>query len=310
MTHDDLRADLAGYAAGTLDPERAEAIRTHLATGCTGCLAALYALPVGLPREPVEAPEPAHQSTPPAPIIARRARSPLRDLLLAGLAVGTAAAAAGWGWTTARLRSHDEVAERDRVHLTAEAMTAAAERDALTARVRELDAALVEAREAARTAESARADMETDRAALEADLKAAQERLESRERDLHSRQRTVNRLLAGAAEGQALDELLAAPGVRLLALEPVGFFRNVRGHVLWHPRRRLLVVYAFGLPQGRYRVQLQGLADTPAVLISARGQLVFSVALNDDPARLREVQIVREPSADPVLAGHVGPRAG
>ena len=48
VTHEELRALLAPYAAGVLDDETSQAVRAHLAGGCLACLDELFAHPVGL----------------------------------------------------------------------------------------------------------------------------------------------------------------------------------------------------------------------------------------------------------------------
>jgi len=51
VTHDELRAALPPYAAGELEEEPAAEVRAHLAAGCEDCLASLFRLPVGRPRD-------------------------------------------------------------------------------------------------------------------------------------------------------------------------------------------------------------------------------------------------------------------
>jgi hypothetical protein len=51
VTHEHVRILLPRYAAGDLTSPDADAVRTHLATGCTDCLEALFRMPIGMPRE-------------------------------------------------------------------------------------------------------------------------------------------------------------------------------------------------------------------------------------------------------------------
>src|SRR5437879_6338334 len=51
VTHDELRAALPPYAAGELEEKPAAEVRAHLAAGCENCLASLFRLPVGRPRD-------------------------------------------------------------------------------------------------------------------------------------------------------------------------------------------------------------------------------------------------------------------
>lgn len=50
-THAEVAERLAHYAAGVLTGEVEEVVRRHLASGCGPCVAALFAHPLGLPRE-------------------------------------------------------------------------------------------------------------------------------------------------------------------------------------------------------------------------------------------------------------------
>lgn len=51
VTHEHVRMLLPRYAAGALASIDAEAVRGHLADGCSECLEALFRMPIGLPRE-------------------------------------------------------------------------------------------------------------------------------------------------------------------------------------------------------------------------------------------------------------------
>ena len=42
---------LPRYAAGALMSVDADAVRAHLATGCSDCLEALFRMPIGMPRD-------------------------------------------------------------------------------------------------------------------------------------------------------------------------------------------------------------------------------------------------------------------
>lgn len=52
VTHEHVRILLPRYAAGALTTVDADAIRAHLATGCSDCLEALFRMPIGMPRDP------------------------------------------------------------------------------------------------------------------------------------------------------------------------------------------------------------------------------------------------------------------
>lgn len=301
MTHEEVRPLLPAYAAGTLPDELVDQVRGHLASGCLSCLGAVYEHPVGLPR-------------PGRPI-----HAPSRNLLPAALLVGVATVAlGGWAWNAWRLRTeradHAWALASERARLAA--MTD--ERAELASRVSELERAERTARRRVDEAIGAHGDAEAERARLEGALADVQGRLDDAEHDLARRDRRIGRLLAGVDGKQPLRELLDAPGLELVRLEPAGVFRNVRGHVLWNPASSTLVVYAYDLPrlpdERTYRLRLvaDGRVLRPEIpLARDRGGLaVATVRLNGDPARLAEVQVVRDPGEEPVLAGRLGPRAG
>jgi len=50
VSHEAIRELLPDYAAGVLPEERCDAVRGHLAAGCTRCLDDVFSRPVGLPR--------------------------------------------------------------------------------------------------------------------------------------------------------------------------------------------------------------------------------------------------------------------
>jgi hypothetical protein len=56
VTHEEIRTLLPRYAGGVLMTVDAEAVRAHLASGCTDCLDGLYRMPVGMPRTAESAP--------------------------------------------------------------------------------------------------------------------------------------------------------------------------------------------------------------------------------------------------------------
>ena len=83
MGHEAVAADLAAYAAGTLDSARLGIVRAHLITGCAACLASVFEAPVGLPR--------------PAPEVRGKVveRSPISAILVV-LALVAAIGVAAW----------------------------------------------------------------------------------------------------------------------------------------------------------------------------------------------------------------------
>ncbi|HEV7734056.1 MAG TPA: zf-HC2 domain-containing protein [Candidatus Binatia bacterium] len=296
MTHEEVRPLLADYAAGTLPDEQVEQVRAHLASGCLSCLGTIYQHPVGLPR-------------PARPIHLRRSVLPL--VLLAG---AVAAATAGWAWTLRRLQVERQDQAWSEAGQRAELAALASERAQLAADLETLRREQDGARRLLESARGAHAEAEAERTRLEGTLAETTTRLEDAERDLARRDRRIGRLL----DDQPLRQLLDAPGLQLVPLEPAGDVRGVRGHALWHPGAGTLVVYAYDLPtlsgdRGyRLRLVIDGQVVRPEIRLTRQrsGMAVAAVRLNGDPARLSEVQVVRDPGEEPVLAGRMGPRAG
>src|SRR5437899_2001015 len=98
VTHEELRALLASYAAGALDCEASAAVRALLAEGCLACLDELFVHPVGLPRAV------APQSPPDAP------PAPSRGGLVVGIVGLSLALAAAVGWMIVELRARETAA--------------------------------------------------------------------------------------------------------------------------------------------------------------------------------------------------------
>jgi hypothetical protein len=94
VTHEEIRTLLPRYAGGVLTTVDAEAVRAHLASGCTDCLDVLYRMPVGMPRAAEAAPTqpgsggPAGSMPPPAGPASGTNRPWIRRML--GLAVAFA----------------------------------------------------------------------------------------------------------------------------------------------------------------------------------------------------------------------------
>jgi hypothetical protein len=292
---------LPAYAAGTLPDELVEQVRAHLASGCLPCLGTIYEHPVGLPRPR----RPMHEPS----------RGILPIAILAGVA---AVAAGGWGWNAWRLRTeradHAWALASERARLTA----MADERAEIATRLAALERDAGSARRRVDEAVGAHGDAEAERARLEGALAEAQRRLDDTQRDLARRDRRIGRLLAGVDGKQPLREVLNAPGLQLVRLEPAGLFRDVRGHILWNPSAGTLVVYAYDLPQlsgdraYKLRLVVDGQVVRPEMPLSRdrSGLAVATVRINANPTRLAEVQVVRDPGEEPVLAGRLSPRAG
>ena len=87
------------------------------------------------------------------------------------------------------------------------------------------------------------------------------------------------------------------------------------GHVLWHPARDTILLYAFDLPPlpegNHYRVRLRlgdgRVEDGPVFRPGPRGDVALPIRLTGGAAHLREVQVVRDSTAEPVLAGQTRP---
>jgi len=293
VTHEEVHALLATYAAGALPAAQASAVRAHLASGCTDCLATLFHHPVGLPR-------PAHR----APAGSGRGRI---------VAVALIAALAGFGtaWIVQVRRAQELTANALADALRARLAQAEAERERVQARVdgleRELSAARAETGEQ-RDRVAALADA---RAEAARDLGVAEERIAALSRGVQRRDGEIDRLLAGADDGRAVRELVATPGLRVLTLASPGGKGSGRGHVVWHPGRAVAVVGLFDLPPlpagASYRVSVRGEADaapeTSYVKPDARGDAVVSMRLRQAPGSRLSVAVDRDPPGDPVLAG-------
>jgi hypothetical protein len=213
MGHDEAAASLGAYAAGTLEASVARLVRAHLATGCPGCLASVFAAPVGRPRYVGERP-----STSAIPV-----------LLVLVAAIGVTAALVV---RERQLRARDVTETLARVR---EASESAAD---LHDRLLVAKAAL---RSQRRMADAEQAVLA--RGADEASREAATLREE-----LRVRLQRLAHLEAAVAGGLLASEVIAGEGLELRALHPAAPFRSVRGHVLWRPADGEMVVYAFGLP--------------------------------------------------------------
>lgn len=318
VTHEDLRPLLARYAAGTLDGEEAWAVRAHLASGCTACLRDVFERPVGLPRFTVPpAPEPRPLESPPEPGPPALPPAPRRSRRVAVLAFGVALALAAV-WMIGELRGRERVYRAQLEVAAARAAALEGERGALAARIaaverdleairRDLEAARAEAeRQALAARDVAEADAELRRR-----YEADEARIAELVRALRAREVELARLRMDGAVREAQGELLATPGLEVLRLGAVAPFRDVRGHVLWHPTRDTLLLYASGLPPlpagSTYRVHVD-LDDGservgPAFGAGTRGALTIAVPLGADAERLHAVRVVLEPADEPVLAG-------
>ena len=292
MTHDELRAALPPYAAGELEEEPAAEVRAHLAAGCEDCLASLFRLPVGRPRD-------RWQRRLPRPGWLAPATTALLAIALAVLV----------GWTIRDLtrREAEQRAESER----AEARLVAAEsaRAAAAARGDALARALEAARADAAEARAALAVAAGDRPRLEAELAASEARVASLLRSIHRRDAEIDRLLGGAPE-RTLADLAAMPGFRVAGLEGRSG-GGARGHLLWHPARAAALLYAFGLPCGQpYRIELQlddgRVASGPAFEVGADGDAVVPIRLPVVGARIRGTTVVRDPGGQTVLAARLG----
>jgi len=295
VTHEELRPLLAGYAAGTLDEAGCEAVRRHLAGGCVACLRDVFDRPVGLPRTPASPPAPAPRPTPPR-----------RGLRVLAVGIGVALAALGVRAISDLRGTAARVSALETQRGALSERVAALEHDVEAAR-RELEAARAEAAELARAVHAtAEADAEQRR-----QLEAAEVRAAGLARMLGARQREIRRLRTEADARGTLAALLGAPGLEVLPLAAVAPFRDVRGHVLWHPTQDTVLLYASGLPLlpagSSYQVRLAFDEDReqagPSFRPDGRGALALAIPLGRAAERLHAVRVLLEPAAEPVLAG-------
>ena len=132
---------------------------------------------------------------------------------------------------------------------------------------------------------------------------------------MQRRDSEIAQLVTGVDEQRAVHDLAATPGVELVRLKPIAPVADAGGHVLWHPARDTILLYAFDLPplpEGhRYRVRLRlgdgRVEDGPVFRPGPRGDVALPIRLSSSPAHLREVQVVRDSTAEPVLAGQTRP---
>jgi hypothetical protein len=314
VTHDELRALLPRYAAGELGADEAGAVRAHLAAGCTECMHEVFRRPVGHPR-PVASPP---VVPPPAGLRVQEPAAPRGRGLVAAIVVLGAVLAALAGWSIADLRRREERCRTEAARATQQLTDAEASRAATAARVTTLEHARASAEaEAARQAAAARASAE-DSAQVRRDLEAAQARIATLTRGVRRRDSEIGRLISGVDEERALRDLAATPGLAVARLKAVAPFEEARGHVLWHPAREEVVLYAFGLPPlpegGTYRVRLHlegGRVEAgPAFKPGPRGDVALPMRLGASGTHLRAVDVVVGPSAQPVLAGRTDGPAG
>jgi hypothetical protein len=316
VTHDALRALLPRYAAGDLTEHDAEDVRAHLASGCGPCLDDVYSRPVGIPVPPhgysvdgraATAPEPAPSVVAAADVPVRRGPVAVLGALLA-LAL---LILAGCIWLIADRQAREAARAREVAQIAARLGEVDARRAELAGRLEALLADLEKTRADARQqAEAARAAAEAG-GDLAHQLEDAEARIATLLRGVRRRDAQLDRLLSGVAEERTLRELLAAPGVELLRLRAVPPFVEGRGHVVSHPARGRILVYAFDLPSPPagtdYRLRV-ALADGrtvggPTFRPDVGGDAVVPIRVDGAAARVAEVEILLEPGARAVLAG-------
>jgi hypothetical protein len=303
VTHDSLHTLLSRYAAGELDESEAGVVRAHLATGCPQCLDAVFKPYLNGPPGGAAA-----AAVPLGGGVRRRSRR-----LVWALGILAMIFAATTGWMIALLATRESERREE------------AERAA--ARVAELDQARAgwerqrgelqtraDAAAAARAAAEAEARKQADAAQASAEasaelarrLEAAEARVAALSRGVRSREVEIGRLLAGT-EVRALGDLAATPGVQVLRLAPFPAAEGGRGHVLWHPARDRIMLYVFDLPRARYRVRLRlddgGVVAGPVLRLGTHGEATSAIDLGVRAARLRLVEVLREPGDERVLDG-------
>ena len=297
VTHEELRALLASYAAGALDDERSAAVRTHLAGGCLACLDELFGHPVGLPRAVV----------PDSPSPGRPSPGSQLGLLVAVVGVSLAFAAAV-GWMIVERGAGERVARRKAARVARRLAEAEIARARLATRLDAVEREAAAAREdASRQAEATR-EVAEERTQLGEDLAAARERIATFSRALARRDAELARLRLGLDGQDALHQVAGTPGADLLHLHPVPPFHNARGHALWSPSTDTLVLYAFNLPSvataQTYRTRLtvdQGREVTGPSLTVHHNDATTVIHL-DATARLEAIDVLLDPPTTPVLS--------
>ena len=300
VTHDDLRALLPRYSAGELDEAEALVIRDHLQTGCAACFEAVW----GRDADPAQAP--VAPVVPPARAAVVRAAPRARARWLIGIGFLLLVAA------VVLLAARERERRADDARGAAELQQARVELERVR---RELDsqraaAAVAQSEvegEARRQAEAAKANAaaNTD---LAQRLASAEARMEELSRDVRRRDVEIGRLLSGT-EVRALGDLAATPGVAVLRLAATPIASGARGHVLWHPARERIVLYVFDLPEGRYRPRVRFdngvVAAGPVLRLDKHGEAATAIELGVRAARMRSIEVVREPGEDRVLEGRL-----
>jgi multidrug efflux pump subunit AcrA (membrane-fusion protein) len=304
VTHDELRTLLPRYSAGELDEADALVIRDHLQTGCTECLEAVFR------RDAAPSPARAVSELAAETVVAPRVAAPRRPFLLwlIGLGVLLLLLAAAVALLAARERERRADAARS----AADLQQARAELEGARRELESRSAAAAAAQSAAESEARRQAEAAQANAAASADLAhrlaSAEARIEELSRDVRKREVEIGRLLAGT-EVRALGDLAATPGVAVLRLAPAPIAAGARGHVLWHPARERIVLYVFDLPEGRYRSRVHFdngvVAAGPFLRLDKHGEAATVIELGVRAARMRAVEVAREPGEDRVLEGRL-----
>jgi hypothetical protein len=290
VTHEEARAVLPAYAAGRVDEQTAAGVRAHVAGGCRECLDRIFA-----PRRMVRTARliPVYGW----PVPARRPpRSRGRAWLATAIVVGAAGLMAGSLLGTRGVRG----AERRITRLAGRVGGLEREQALLGARLARAEAPRAPAAEPPAPAAGAPPAGPPPAPAADGEVRALRTVLGRREAEL-------GRLRAALAGVGVRDDLLALPGSVLLPLAAVAPFRDGRGHLLYNPARRTVVLYAFGLPPAeRYRLRLAGAGDTPPEIgppfaPAVDGRAVVALRLGAVTSPFTTVEVRLEPSGRPVL---------
>lgn len=314
VTHEDIRDQVAPYAAGEVAAPVAEAVRAHLASGCPDCLRMLYAERSRAARRLPRRQGPGRWGPIGGAVLG------VGLGVLAAMGIGVALRQAGdplkFIGVPPGSRGGGAAPEHIRARLERELADAGAARTRVEAELARLQSEITrlraEADEGKRREEDAAVppvEGAEGSGALKEALAASERHAAVLAREVRTREAELERLRVKRRSAAALEDLLKTPGLRLVALRPAPGLREPYGHALLAPGATSVVLSIEGAPLRAVAFRVRLFDASGDILrveeVQPSGGALFAHVRLAQPADVARIEVLREPGDELMLLGSV-----